>query len=99
MMTISTPEVCLSSPVLLLLSYFSLSDGLLTVVMPFVSLALPEDHFDALRSESLGGDHKVVENVGRSSFHLRRSPLIRCRGGHGDADSMRAGGVGDAENE
>ena len=35
--------------------------------MPFITVVLPEQHFDSLRAESLSGDHAIVENVGELS--------------------------------
>ena len=32
--------------------------------MPFVALSIPEQDFDMLRTESLNGDHEVIENIG-----------------------------------
>ena len=59
------------------------------LVLPFVAFSIPEEHFDALRQQSLSGEQDVVEHVG--GFHpiaLRIETLTIRRGRLRDADSI-----------
>ncbi|KAK4689438.1 hypothetical protein P7C73_g670, partial [Tremellales sp. Uapishka_1] len=38
-------------------------ENLNSKIYPFITISLPEDHFDALKSEALTGNHAVVDHV------------------------------------
>lgn len=60
--------------------------------MPFVTVSMPDEHFDALQSSSLQG-HDVVKNVGTFAGppSLRLLPLLGYEYADSKADMNREG--------